>query len=218
MNEHLTLDELGDLVDGSLSAPDAQRAARHLDGCERCRSEMSRLRGVIAAAAALPKTVEPPPELWRTIREDLEARKVAHLHVPRPVPAWRWNPARAWLIAASIVVVTTTVLLARSSARKPMNVGSGLGPPASTVERIELRYMPTLTQLSASLRERSASVPRKTIATVNQSLEIVDSAIAETRAALIQDPENRGIAELLSANYQRKMDLLKRASELASEF
>ena len=44
-----------------------------------------------------------------------------------------------------------------------------------------------------------------------------DSAIAEARAALLADPNNGMLVDLLSASYQRKLDLLRRTSELSSK-
>jgi CHASE3 domain sensor protein len=56
----------------------------------------------------------------------------------------------------------------------------------------------------------------ETIRTVDRSLAVVDSAIAEARAALMSDPNNQMLIDLLSASYQRKLDLLRRTSELGS--
>jgi len=63
--------------------------------------------------------------------------------------------------------------------------------------------------------QRSSLSP-ETIRTVDHSLAVVDSAIKEARSALLADPNNQVLVDLLSATYQRKLDLLRRTSELGS--
>ena len=79
MNDHLTPDQLSDVVDGALAPADARVADAHLESCGRCAGELARLRGLLAATAALPRSIEPPVELWAEIRGTLEANKVAAL-------------------------------------------------------------------------------------------------------------------------------------------
>ena len=49
-----------------------------------------------------------------------------------------------------------------------------------------------------------------------RSLATIDSAIAEARAALAADPANEALVRNLSAHYERKVELLHRATELSS--
>ena len=55
-----------------------------------------------------------------------------------------------------------------------------------------------------------------TVRTVERALTVIDSAIAEARAALAADPANAALIDILSAHYERKVDLLQRATELSS--
>jgi hypothetical protein len=50
--------------------------------------------------------------------------------------------------------------------------------------------------------------------TLERTLRVIDEAIAEARAALAADPSNRTLLDVLSANYEQKVELLRRASEL----
>jgi hypothetical protein len=79
----------------------------------------------------------------------------------------------------------------------------------------ELGYERSIDALRRTLDERRDSLAPSTVATVERSLRIADSAIAEARSALERDPSNRVLAELFASNYERKIDLLRRASELA---
>jgi anti-sigma factor RsiW len=209
MNDHLTPDQLSDFVDGALAPVDAQVADTHLESCDRCAGELARLRALLAATAALPRNVEPPVDLWGEIRGTLEANKVASLPLRRR--SWGlWLPP-----VAAAIVIAAVWLVAR---REPVSRVTDASAAPAAVTRIDRHYVPVLDDLAASLRAKVAVAPAKTAATVNQSIRIVDSAIAETRAALIQNPANDRIAEMLSVNYQKKVDLMKRASELATEF
>ncbi len=216
MNEHLTLERLSDFVDGALAPDETRQTIAHVEACVRCAGEATRLRGLLAATAALPQSIEPPAELWGEIRATLETNKVVTLPVGRREGWRRALPRSTWAVGATVVIVGTSLLVRHELASPVVEPHPVPAPPA--VVRIDRRYTPVLDNLTESLRAKVAVAPAKTAATVNQSIEIVDSAIAETRAALIQDPANDRIAELLSVNYQKKLDLLKRATELATEF
>ena len=79
----------------------------------------------------------------------------------------------------------------------------------------ERGYERSVDALWRTLDERRDSLAPSTVATVERSLRIADSAIAEARSALEQDPSNRVLAELFVSNYERKIDVLRRATELA---
>ena len=80
----------------------------------------------------------------------------------------------------------------------------------------EGEYTRTIEELRLALVAQRSRLSPETIRTVDRSLAVIDSAIAEGRAALLSDPGNRTLVDLLSASYQRKLDLLRRTSELTS--
>ena len=80
----------------------------------------------------------------------------------------------------------------------------------------EGQYTQTIDELRLAVDAQRAHLNPETVRTVDRSLAVVDSAIAEARAALLADPGNRTLVDLLSASYQRKLDLLRRTSELSS--
>jgi anti-sigma-K factor RskA len=219
MIDHVSTERLSEYVDGVLAHADAVALERHMRGCDTCARDLTRVRGLLAAARSLPRDIEPPPALWHSLRETLESRKIASLPSPKPAASTSRSRWFVWAAAASIVVVAATgLVLSRLTPERPSAVRSytvSSRTSAVVAAMIERHYMPALNQLTASLRDAQAS--HKPIPAVDRSLVIVDAAIAETRAALDRDPGNRDIADLLAANYQRKLDLLKRASELTSE-
>ena len=89
-------------------------------------------------------------------------------------------------------------------------------PPArERYEEEQREPTPSHTRSRHRFGGRGDSLAPSTVATVERSLRIADSAIAEARSALEQDPANRVLGELFVSNYERKIDLLRRATELA---
>jgi hypothetical protein len=50
---------------------------------------------------------------------------------------------------------------------------------------------------------------------LEESLATIDRALADARGALAADPANAVLAEMLHANYEKKLDLLRRANQHA---
>jgi len=167
--------------------------------------------------AALPREIAPPPDLWPGIRGELASRSPRTIH-------WnsRWRLAAAGLlVAASSSILTLFAMRARERAPDTVAVTPMETAPA-TVDRLpphlvvaERGYARSIDALWRTLDERRDSLAPSTVATVERSLRIADSAIAEARSALEHDPANRVLADLLVSNYERKIDLLRRATELA---
>jgi hypothetical protein len=167
-------------------------------------------------AAALPREIAPPPDLWPAIRGELAPRTRRTIH-------WdtRWRlAAAALLVAASSSILTIFAMRAREHA--PATVAVTPRDTAPVTQRLpahlavaERGYERSVDALWRTLDERRDSLAPSTVATVERSLRIADSAIAEARSALEQDPSNRVLAELFVSNYERKIDLLRRATELA---
>jgi anti-sigma factor RsiW len=220
MIDHLTTERVSDYVDGLLERSEAADVERHVGVCPACARELSRMRALLAAASALPRAIEPPAAAWAGVRASIETRKVATLPGAGARHPRRLTPR--WLVAASVLVVLSgaAAIAVIRSANHPSQPATSVLVSTRTAAvvamMIDRHYMPALNQLAAALSDTGGR-SRKAIPAVTRSLVLVDSAIAETRAALIRDPGNRDIADLLAANYEKKLDLLKRASELATE-
>jgi len=170
--------------------------------------------------AALPREIAPPPELWSSIRAEL---------APRSARVW-W--ASGWRLAAAGLVIAAgsslaTIAVLRTRERAPMiatapavrapEAGPATDAPQLPAQLVstEQNYVRSVETLRRKLDERRDSLAPSTVATVERSLRIADSAIAEARAALERDPSNAVLAALFASNYERKIDVLRRASELA---
>lgn len=78
----------------------------------------------------------------------------------------------------------------------------------------EEAYLANVAELHAVFVAQRAALAPATIAVVESALAAIDAAIAEARAALLADPANQALAELLSISYRQKVELLRRAAEV----
>ena len=206
---HLDFDQISEIADGR--AP-AEGDARHLADCAACRETLRRVQDLVAAAHALPRDVAPPPEVWASLRERVAGRPESR----RFARVW-WRIGSIAAAAVFVLVIGTALLLHPAAKAK----GAKLSPPAPAaiplvVASVDRNYSETLTELRTTLDSQRATLSPTTVRTVERSLAVIDSAIAEAHAALARDPANQTLVDILAAHYERKVDLLQRASELSS--
>jgi hypothetical protein len=67
----------------------------------------------------------------------------------------------------------------------------------------------------AALEERRDSLSPETLASVRKNMEVIDSALAEVRAALQRDPGNSELTRMLVATHRKKVDTLRRVVRLS---
>jgi len=102
--------DLTALIDGALPSARASRVRAHLGTCPACRQEEERLRGALAALAALP----PPPELPPFFATRLEARLREERARPRTPRALRWllDIPRPRLVAVAGALAAVAIAVA----------------------------------------------------------------------------------------------------------
>jgi hypothetical protein len=216
--EHLSFDQLCELADAApgLAAHEAWRT--HVAACADCAGQLAALVSLRVEASRLPREVSPPPELWTGIHAGLAPR--ARLARASGWSASRWRyAAAALLIAASSSAITMLALRgdrggAPNASRQAAATPSASKLPAQLASA-ELGYARSVESLRRTLEGRRDSLSTSTVETVERSLRIADAAIAEAREALERDPSNGVLAQIFASNYERKIDLLRRATELA---
>ncbi|MFN8580015.1 MAG: zf-HC2 domain-containing protein [Gemmatimonadaceae bacterium] len=222
MTTHIEWDTLNNLLDGQLSPDSAQAARDHIAACEACMRSWKAVQALSSAARALPESVEPPDLAWREIRTTIDSRKGLNLpgnsaRQPGLVVGRRTLAAAAVLLIAA--TATTTALWMRRPSRGPIvsAVDSGSTMSAahvSDVAALEGEYVSTASALRATLEQERDRLSPETIKTVEASLAVIDQAIAEAREALLRDPSNEALRDVLRNNHRQRVDFLRRATAL----
>ena len=208
---HPPFEQLSDFVDGGLTAASRHELETHLALCARCARDRDRLEALLDRSRALPAEIAPPPEIWSAVQQRL-------------APAMSLGTRRVWLLAAAaLLLVAVSSAVTALLVRRPQAVAVRHDEPAAPLAAVRLPvaaravdadYQAVIRELDESLAQRRAQLSPGTIAKVEASLRVVDQAIGEARRALAADPANRDLVDLLAASYERKLELLRQASEL----
>jgi hypothetical protein len=239
IQEHPDFDVLNDFVDERLDQESRTVVAKHLETCDDCQREHRELRKLLESAGSVPTSVLPTEDLWEGIRSSIDVRKEVVLPVGNRGPSARngqagsheltrpWWAYRSLLAAAAVALIVAssgvTALVLRSDngsitaapGRDSIGVFEARVLPAA-FRRAESEYLRTIAELRATLQSQRDVLRPETVATVEHSLSVVDSAIEEARTALLLDPGNVTLVDLLTASYERKVELLRRAADLGA--
>jgi len=215
---HLTEEQLNDLADDALAGPELTAAEAHLSECAACREELAGLRLLFAEVTALPAGIAPVRDLLPEIHAALDRDQAA------PLPA-RWQMRTLWsarwaLTAAAIVLILATAVITRAM------VGGGTAPASfagtnpsvqlvsAEATALEQKYQNAITELQTLIEVQRATLPPTTLQLLEENLRVIDAAIRDSRQALQRNPDNELINESLWSSYERKLELLRRATEV----
>ena len=217
---------LDDYVTGELTEDARGPVADHIAACAICAAEVESLKKILARAADLPKSIDPPSEAWSNIRSTIERDKEAVAsHSASSTPDfWRrpYGLAAAGILVAILSSAGTVAYMSsrpvdgNSQRAVASTNGGSVGTPATlaafTIE--ENNYLRNVAVLQDLLDQREASLAPETVAQLKASLRTIDEAILEARNALARDPANKILIEMLSGTYRQKVDLLRRTTEM----
>lgn len=215
--QHLSEAQLNDYVDGVLDERAYAAAEEHVRECSACAAEVASLRALLETARVLPLSLEPPAHLWSAVRRETIARRFHRRHV-------LWE-LRVPLAAAALALITTasglTWWLGRagngSSALGASAVQAALPTGTLGLARAEAGYLDAARTLLLVLEERRDRLDPAIVETVEENLRVMNTAIANAKAALEADPLNQDVAAILNATYQSKVQMLQRALRLSGE-
>ncbi len=231
MTTHLEWDRLNDFADGRLSGDVATDTRVHLAGCADCREAVESIRALGMTGRALPTAIDPPEALWRDVAASIAAGGAPPIVTRHEVRSARALPSARWLAAAAVLLMAVssgvTALFMRRAAESPSpSVAAGDRAPVprtapdgiapalpAAFAATEAAYLDDVAELQATFAAQRSTLAPATIAVVERSLAAIDAAIAEARTALLADPANQALAELLSSSYRHKVELLRRAAE-----
>lgn len=202
---HPNEETLNDYVDELLPEGRKLEVRRHLDECQECKQTVAELRELVARASRLGE-IEPPRDLLPEIRTATS----------RPGFGWmRW--------AAAAAVIGFVALLAAwqiGDRIAPLETVEESGPSIETLlanfRDAEAEYVRATNMLAQRLEERRAEFEPDILAVLDRNLAQIDAAIAEVRLTL--DPGRTDIEsrQILTALYDKKLQILWRASRLSS--
>ena len=206
-------ESLSDYVDGLLAPADQAALTAHLGTCESCRGLVDDLTRLKAAARALGPIV-PPAHIWENIQATLSSG------------AAKRQARTQWMgLAAALVLVTAgAYLFTRMTSPAPAGVSvndtahadkSNAKAPA-TVETVEQTmaeaaklYETAASQLEAVLKQDANAMSADAAAKLQVSLKQTDKYIAESRAALVSEPQNDPARDSLFAALRKKVEILQ---------
>ncbi len=171
---------LGDAVEGTLDVEREAQLDAHCRGCEACREMLGDLREIRAAAATLDRRI-PSPALWSAIAASVQ-----------PATAWR-NVPRLATAAALVMMLGAAAWLGmgRQSLDTADRPSSDLARnAASELQLAEQHYAKAITALEQLTVQRDTTLDPSVAAEIAQSLQSIDRAINDSRAALKSDPES----------------------------
>ena len=219
-------------LEGELSLEERDAADAHLAGCATCAAIRADLLEIAANAATLP-VLTPSRDLWDGIAARIEAPVIAlgttgEHRVPRRRHVLRFAAAAAALVAVTAgttYVLTRNAVLEQTSstqvATNPPVTQSG-APVSTTSELVsevnstaaEAAFDREVLRLRSMLEERRDDLDSATVALLERNLRIIDDAIAESRAALAQNPGSALLNRQLQNALGKKVQVLRTAALL----
>ena len=205
-------ERIGELTDGSLDPAARASLDVHLRECRDCRSlaeDLARLRGLSANL----EPIQPPADLWQRIAGRIELESPPR-QPDRPARRWGAGPdARRWLaIAAVLTVVTGTTWWAVRTVTVDPSTTVSVSEAEQVMQELRLaetHYENAVAQLEQIAASQTAQLGTFTAAALRQNLGVIDRAIAENRAVLRAEPDNRVAQETLLEVLRRKIGLLQ---------
>jgi anti-sigma-K factor RskA len=216
---------LDDYVTGELTEDARGPVADHVAACAICAAEVESLKRILARAAGLPKSIDPPAEAWSNIRAAIERDEHAIEAHDTSSRSGLWRQPYFLAAAAILVAVLSSGGTARYMSLRgvdgnsPNSIAGNTSAGATSATLVaftieENNYLRNVAVLQDLLDQQEASLAPETVAQLKASLRTIDEAILEARTALARDPANKMLIEMLSGTYRQKMDLLRRTAEM----
>ena len=227
MNGHIEETRLNDYLEEQVTDETAREIQAHLSTCEQCQESLSGLARLLSEMAELPTEATPSRDLWPEVRAQIDSPAeeeddgVVPLRTGSASGARRFSFSMGQLMAASITLgfisgATVWLVLNGGGNRDAAGtLASEVARPANLVPAVyaaSTEYEQAIASLESVLERGRNLLDPQTLATIEESLSIVDRAIDEARRALAEDPNNDLLNRLLIQNQQSKLRVLRQAS------
>jgi hypothetical protein len=196
----------------------------HRASCAECRTLWDELENISAEAARLP-LLAPSRDLW----DGIEARIVT---VPRALLFYRSQTFRLAIAATLLIAVSSGVTWQLATSDTPdavvaaseesLTLPSDEQTGADDASQMHLAsFSASVTQMEREIAtlqtivtERRSELDPRTLAVLEANLKLIDTAIAESRAALASDPASQFLSSQFTRAYTSKLTLLREAATL----
>ena len=185
--------------------PVPEKARAHLAGCNSCQNLVADLAAIVATAHLFPAEVEPPPRVWSSLRQQLEAEGII-----KSASRQSWWQGFSDLFRARAFAMVSVAALAAIAITLQFQQPSMRSPEVRNV------YPDTLTDTSSILSRDEASLPAMHLASngnvvnisLRSNLDIVDKFIIDCEQRVKDQPEDQLAREYLTGAYQQKAELI----------
>lgn len=211
-------------VDGALGAIRAADVQQHLDACVECRALAADLRRIRDLAGSLERPV-PPDGVWLQIAGRI--RQESGVQPALPAPARSGTPLMAIAAGLLVAVGASLILLLpmlRGGPDPAPSVAGGNAAGTDPVQSIEDHFrlaeqhmQAGIAKLEEAARIDESSIDPQTAAMLKKNLDMIDQAIAESRAALRAEPQSTIARDSLFNALRRKVALLQDTVALMNE-
>ncbi len=217
MTTHPAIERLSACVDDDLPADERATIEEHLAECAECRAALEDLRGIVEGARML-EDRPPETDLWPGIAAAISGGGTA-----ARARSWSWVGA----LAAGLLLALTSSLaiwVVLSGRVESSAASAGGTPVAPAIDRQPLailpvalssdRYRAAADDLMRVIEDRRDQLDPKTVAIVERNIATIDRAIAETMAALAEQPDDPGLVAHVTDQQQLKLSLLRQVERL----
>jgi anti-sigma factor RsiW len=223
-------DRLNDYAGGYLSGREKQEVDEHLLVCIACRDEVREIRTLLDEISTLPRSIDPPGEVWEGASRGIRARLAAAGPSGSPVPTGKlagWSFTQL-AVAAAVLIVGAAALAVALLQMEGAGTGgqtprvaeapagsTAVAPAAYTavpdLAATESDFNRASEDLLAALEAQQDRIPPETLVVIEESLAAINQAIADTRAAMESEPDNARLGRVMRAMYLTKMRVLQGA-------
>jgi anti-sigma factor RsiW len=229
---HPNEDVINGYVEGTLGPAERAEVDRHLEGCGDCRQLAADLAEIRRVAGTLDLR-EPPARVWSRLERaiQLESRRSPDDALEEASRDGRRWTMVAVLATAAVLIVATVVGLRYgistrrandSTAASAENGAAADGAVSAQAVEAELRaaeshYDRAIKGLEQIAGAEQGALDRKTAATLQKNLAVIDQAISESRAAVRAQPTSEPAVNSLMENFKTKLALLQDTVALINE-
>jgi len=213
-------ESLDDYLDGTADGLTRVVLEAHLAGCPTCPALVADVRAIRQAARAL-GPIEPPAQVWMRLQARVAVEAPARaslldrLGLSGRSFGWRTLQA-AGAVAGLALVVSSLAWMGTRLAVAPADVADGSGALAE-FQLAEAEYTDAIARLQEAADAAGPRLDALTNATLQSSIDDIDSAIGDARESLAREPGDALSQESLLDALGSKVALLQDTVSLAGD-